>query len=315
MNEGLALLAVLIVLYSGLALWLGRWSISMPIVFVAAGFVLGPGGTDILPLSPETEGVKQLTELTLALLLFADASTLNLRQVRDDAQLPLRLLTIGTLLTIALGTVLGLGLLPGEGLALAALLGAILAPTDAALGLPLFNNPQVPVRIRRALNVESGLNDGIATPFVTLFLAFAVATRGARRGRLADARRWSRSRSAVLVGAAAGALGGWFLAQAARRGWTSGGRRRAAGDPRPGPRRLLRRAGAARQRLHRRLRSAASRSAPPRGGRFAEPTEFTETASTLLSLLVWGIFGAVLVDCGAPLHRRLAPDRLRRRSA
>ena len=65
---------------------------------------------------------------------------------------------------------------PQEGLAFACLLGAILAPTDAALGLPIFNNPRVPVRIRRALNIESGLNDGIATPFVLLFLAFAAAT-------------------------------------------------------------------------------------------------------------------------------------------
>jgi NhaP-type Na+/H+ or K+/H+ antiporter len=80
------------------------------------------------------------------------------------------------LLTIALGTFVAFVLLPGEGLAFAALIAAILAPTDAALGLPIFTNPLVPVRIRRALNVESGLNDGIATPFVSLSIAFAVST-------------------------------------------------------------------------------------------------------------------------------------------
>ena len=182
MMPGLAILSMLIVLYGAVALRLGRWSISMPMVFVAVGFLLGPGGTGILHVSPQTEVVKALTEITLGLLLFADASTLNLRQVRADAHLPLRLLSIGLPLTLGLGTVLAWGLLPAEGLAFAALLGAILAPTDAALGLPIFTNKAVPVRIRRALDVESGLNDGIATPFVTLFLAVAVATEEHARG-------------------------------------------------------------------------------------------------------------------------------------
>src|SRR5689334_307883 len=104
----------------------------MPMVFVAGGVLLGPNGTGIFTPSPQAEGIKELTEITLALLLFADASTLHFRQIRNDAVLPLRLLTIGLLLTIALGALLALGVLPGEGLALAALLGAILAPTDAA---------------------------------------------------------------------------------------------------------------------------------------------------------------------------------------
>ncbi|HKO25497.1 MAG TPA: cation:proton antiporter, partial [Chloroflexota bacterium] len=85
---GLAILCVLIVLYGAVALRLERWSISMPMVFVAVGFLLGPGGTGILHVSPQTEVVKALTEITLGLLLFADASTLNLRQVRADAHLP-----------------------------------------------------------------------------------------------------------------------------------------------------------------------------------------------------------------------------------
>ena len=126
--------------------------------------------------------MKRLTEITLALLLFADASTLKLMDVRDDVGLSGRLLSIGLVLTIAAGAVVALILHPQEGLAFACLLGAILAPTDAALGLPIFNTPKVPVRIRRALNIESGFNDGIATPFVLLFLAYAVATEGQASG-------------------------------------------------------------------------------------------------------------------------------------
>ena len=128
----------------------GRWSITMPMVFVAVGFLLGPLGAGLLALSPQAETVKVFTEITLALLLFADASTLTFGQVLDDVGLSARLLAIGLPLTIALGAGAALVLLPGEGLAFACLLGAMLAPTDAALGLPIFNNPRVPVRIRRA---------------------------------------------------------------------------------------------------------------------------------------------------------------------
>ena len=293
MTTGIAILAVLIVLYAALAAKLGRWSITMPIVFVAVGFLLGPSGANLLVISPQTETVKGLTEITLALLLFADASTLKLEQVRDDAALSGRLLTIGLLLTIAAGAVVALILHPQEGLAFACLLGAILAPTDAALGLPIFNNPRVPVRIRRALNIESGLNDGIATPFVLLFLAYAAATEGQASGA------WLSTAVieivlAVLAGAAIGAVGGWLLAQTTRRGWTSGGAEQLG---------ILG------------LALAAYFGSVAIGGngfiaaftggivfravshsRFIEPTEFTETFGTFLSLLVWVIFGALLVS-------------------
>src|SRR5206468_1366787 len=156
-----------------------------------------------------------------ALLLFADASTLNLKHVGHDAGLPLRLLTVSLLLTIAMGSVVTFGLFSGEGVAFACLVGAILAPTDAALGLPVFTNPHIPVRIRRALNVESGLNDGIATPFVALFLAFATAEQQGTSHWLATA--LSEITIAVVVGALIGVVGAWILGQTTVRGWTSGG--------------------------------------------------------------------------------------------
>ncbi len=293
MTAGLAVLAVLIVLYAALAVKLGQWSITMPMVFVAIGLVLGPGGAGLLPISPRTEPVKLLTELTLALLLFADASTLKLEQVREDAGLPARLLSVGLLLTIALGAGVALILLPEEGLAFACLLGAILAPTDAALGLPIFNNPRVPVRIRRALNIESGLNDGIATPFVLLFLAFATATEAhASGGWLGTA--VIEILLAILAGTAVGVAGGWLLSQAARRGWTSEPAEQLAilglglasyfGSLAIGGNGFIAAF------IGGIVFRAASRS------RFVEPTEFTETFGSFLSLLVWGIFGSVLVS-------------------
>lgn len=290
---GLALLAILIVVYAALAVKLGQWSITMPMVFVLIGIVLGPIGVALLPISPKAEPIKLLTEITLALLLFADASTLKLEDVREDAALPGRLLSIGLLLTMFLGAIVAYFLLRQEGLAFACLLGAILAPTDAALGLPIFNNPRVPVRIRRALNIESGLNDGIATPFVLLFLSFAAATEESAAGGWLGA-AVAAILLAILAGAAAGLVGGWLLSLATRRDWTSGAATQLA---------IL---GLALVSYFASLAiggngfiaafiggivfRAATRN------RFIEPTEFTETFGSFLSLLVWGIFGAVLVS-------------------
>jgi NhaP-type Na+/H+ or K+/H+ antiporter len=293
MSVDLAILAALVALYALVAAKLGRWSITGPMVFVLIGFLLGPRVLGVLVLSTQAELVTTLTEITLALLLFADASTLNLRQVREDEQLPVRLLTIGMLLTLAFGTLIALVLLPGEGLAFAALIAAILAPTDAALGLPIFTNPLVPVRIRRALNVESGLNDGIATPFVTLFLAFAISTQAHA------AQNWLLTAlGAIALGVAIGALigagGAWLLTQAHTRGWTSDAMKRlailAVG--------LTAYFGAVLLQGNGFIASfvAGITFGYVSHGQFAEPTAFTETLSELLSLLVWTIFGALLLS-------------------
>lgn len=293
MDKGVAILAILIVLYAALAVKLGSWSITMPMVFVVVGILLGPAGKGLLLISPQAELVKSLTEITLALLLFADASTLKLEQVRVDAGLPARLLTVGLLLTIFLGAVVALVLLPGEGLAFACLLGAILAPTDAALGLPIFNNPRVPVRIRRALNIESGLNDGMATPFVLLFLAFAAATEG-QAGSSWLSSALIEIALAVVAGVVVGVIGGRLLAQTTRRGWTAGASEHLAilglafaayfGSKAIGGNGFI--AAFAGGIVFR----AATRN------QFVEPTEFTESFGTFLSLLVWTLFGVLLVS-------------------
>jgi NhaP-type Na+/H+ or K+/H+ antiporter len=282
----------LIVLYSAIAARLATWWITMPMVFVAVGYVLGPDALNILTLSPSNETVHGLAELTLALLLFADASTLNVRDVRADAGLPIRLLVVGLPLTLVCGAALAYGLFNAEGLALAALLGAILAPTDAALGLPIFTNPRVPVRIRRALNVESGLNDGIATPFVTLFIAYATAPPSEQTSSwLSDAA--GELAIGLAVAAFVGGLGGLLLARTVKRGWTSGVLEQIAITG------LALSAFFGAQALHGNGFVAAFVAGIVFGavtrGRLHEPTEFTEGVGTLLSLLVWSIFGLVLV--------------------
>jgi hypothetical protein len=123
--------------------------------------------------------VKVLAEATLALVLFSDASWVGLRHLRADLGLCLRLLGVALPLTIGLGTLLALALPGVTGIWIALLIGAALAPTDAALGAGMMVNPAVPARIRRLINVESGLNDGIATPFVLLAIAGAATAEHA----------------------------------------------------------------------------------------------------------------------------------------
>ena len=188
-------------------------------VFVATGFLLGPSVLGLVEPSGERETLLHLTELTLAILLFADAATVRLKRLREDAALPGRLLGIGLPLTIALGTVLA-ALILGVPWALAALIGTILAPTDAALGLAVVTDRAVPVRIRRALNVESGLNDGIATPFVSLFLTIVATEEAVRTGS------WVVGAAielglAVVAALVVGGLGGLAFATARARSWTT----------------------------------------------------------------------------------------------
>jgi len=217
---GIAILLAVTVAYALMARRLDRFSISAPIVFVFAGLVLGPDGAGLLDLSPDSHVVLTFTEITLAVLLFADAAIVKLRDVEGDAGVPGRLLSVGLLLTIATGTLLGLALAPELGWAGAALMAAVLAPTDAALGMAVVTDRAVPVRIRRALNIESGLNDGIATPFVTVFLAALLSEEGIQRGSwLVDAAL--QIGLAIFVALLVGGLGGRLLAAASRRGWTS----------------------------------------------------------------------------------------------
>jgi NhaP-type Na+/H+ or K+/H+ antiporter len=221
MMSGLTVLAVVFVGYALVACVLERWWITAPMVFVAAGLVLGPHALGILPVELHSETILTITELTLALLLFSDASTVRLKDVRGDATLPSRLLFVGLPLTLIGGTILAYFLIPGVGWALAALIATILAPTDAALGMAVVTNLAVPVRIRRALNVESGLNDGIVTPFVTLFIAVVAADEDISHTA------WGVEAAkgiglAIVVAIIVGSCGGQALAFAKSRSWTSG---------------------------------------------------------------------------------------------
>ena len=149
--------------------------LTAPLVFVAAGVILGPAGLGIVEFALDEHTVLLLGEIALAIVLFTDAASTNLSALRQNEALPLRLLGIGMPLTIALGTAIAALLLTDLTFWEAAIVGTVLAPTDAALGQAVVSNPRVPARLRQALNVEAGLNDGLSVPFLALFLTLAEA--------------------------------------------------------------------------------------------------------------------------------------------
>ena len=164
------LLVALLLTWALVSQWVQARGITGPMVFLVAGVLLA-GAADI-DLQPEQ--VRTLAELTLVIVLFHDASTVRLASLRRDPSIALRLLLIGFPLALVLAGVATVWLLPGIGLAGAVLVAATITPTDAGLGAATVLNPAVPVRVRRALNVESGLNDGLATPVVLAALAVLV---------------------------------------------------------------------------------------------------------------------------------------------
>ncbi len=190
--------------------------------FVAAGFILGGSVLGVLDLSIESAEAELVVEMALALLLFGDAARLDLRSLRRELGWPIRLLLIGLPLTLLAGFGAGALIFPGMALASVALLSTMLASTDAALGQQVVSNTAVPVRVRQALDVESGLNDGLAVPFflVALDVANAELTTGVTAAvvmNVAVQIGWG-----LAAGVVAGLLGGWLLRAAERRSWIGG---------------------------------------------------------------------------------------------
>jgi sodium/hydrogen antiporter len=288
-SGALAVITAVIVVWGVFSARLERVQLTAPIAFVGVGVLLtalfGVGG------GMDSAAVTALTEATLVWVLFSDAARVGLRDIRTDAPVFARLLGLGLPLTVAAGAA-GAWWVLGAPLPWSALLiGAALAPTDAALGAVVITHPAVPVRVRRILNVESGLNDGIVTPIVLLALS-AAAAAGEHAGVSVFTAVLQLSGGAA-IGAGAGAAGGWLLRTAGRRGW--------ADDNFAGPAvlalALLAYAGSIAAHGNGFVAAFAAGIAfgqvAGRGG----PTEvfYVEQTAELASLLVWILFGAVAV--------------------
>lgn len=149
-----------------------------PMLFIAFGFIIGSNGFSLLSFSPNSASLKLLAELSLAVVLFNDASGLPLSQLFKTPRIAFRMLFIGLPITITLGYFCGIWIFDSLSWVEVALLAVALAPTDAALGQAVVKHPNVPKNIREGLNAESGLNDGICVPILLLFVSIAQHTTG-----------------------------------------------------------------------------------------------------------------------------------------
>jgi NhaP-type Na+/H+ or K+/H+ antiporter len=308
-----ATIAATVVVWGLVAARAERWNVSAPMFFVLVGLLVANVPSDVLEVGLGSEAVRTMAELTLAIVLFGDAAVVRVRDLRRDAGLPSRLLLVGLPVTIVAGALAARLVFPDLSWWVCAAIGAAVAPTDAALGAAIIEDRRIPARIRRLLNVESGLNDGIATPFVNLFLVAAVVgtafQQGSRSGAVLE----------LLAGAAGGAVVGggaaWLVVRARAGGAThdreaqiavvavallsftalveAGGNGFVAAFV----------AGLAFGSVWRRTsarsseRAAVHRGDPgdPGEGAGPEVLEFTHRVAAVMSWVVWFVFGAVMV--------------------
>ncbi|MES0870927.1 cation:proton antiporter [Pseudovibrio sp. SCP19] len=171
--QNLTVIFAVVFLYSVMSRRLEQKPVNGALLFCIIGFLLGNDGLEWFQVKLTNESIKALAELALAIVLFTDAAKANLKVLATNIDLPRRLLLIGLPLTILFGIGTGMALLPELPIIEVAILAALLAPTDAALGKAVVTDPSVPAKIRGTLNAESGLNDGICVPIVFSLLPIA----------------------------------------------------------------------------------------------------------------------------------------------
>ena len=218
-TEAIGAIAIFILAFGSISRRLEKSVITPPMAYVVYGLLISSAALGLRSVSINNEVIRVLAEITLALVLFTDASRIQLKQLRREYNLPVRLLGLGLPITIALGTILALLLFPSLDIWEAAVLATILTPTDAALGQAVVNSPRVPAYIRQAINVESGLNDGICLPVLLLFVALAEETE-----RATDASYWlTFSGKQIVFGTAIGIVVGYLssklIIKSLRRKW------------------------------------------------------------------------------------------------
>lgn len=286
------LIALLVLLFAAVSRKAVRGVVTAPMVFSAAGLIYGWGSLGFGALSVSASAMRLLAEVTLALTLFLDAARIDLRRLRRDHGAPVRLLLVAMPLSMALGAAFALLLFPGIGPLTALIAGIILAPTDAALGQAVIVDRTVPGRVRQTLNVESGLNDGLAFP--VLLIAATIATQEGRGGGTAWAGVLGGQiglglASGVAIGAGAALLLRWCAA----RGWMESAYLRISGLAVA----LLAYTGAEMiggNGFISAFAAGASLGALARSLR-TEIDDFGETEGDLLTLLVFFLFAALLL--------------------
>lgn len=289
-----ALVAVMLVffIWALVAGRLGKWSITAPLVMVAAGMALTAGSDPFFVIHLETGSAETGIEVVLAILLFLDATEIPARAFRQHKGLVVRLLLIGLPLSLALAWLAGLVLFPDESYWLLAVMAAVVIPLDLSPAGSVLRDVRIPATIRETLNVEGGLNDGLIAPIFLLFLAGA--TSGATGDEPADvlADVAPTLVIAVLVGGAIGVLGARLMVTVFLAGWTEPSALRLGVLAVPllgfGTAELLSGNGFIAAFVTGICFGTATRRLP------ADALHFTEDAGNMLSLVVWFIFGSLV---------------------
>jgi sodium/hydrogen antiporter len=217
MKWALAIVALTVLGVAAISRRLSGTPVTPAMAFVAVGLLVGPEVLGELDVESSSSTVRSLAEATLALVLFCDASRIDLRLLRRDVGVPSRLLGIGLPLTIALGALAAAATLGALSVGEAVILGVILAPTDAALGQAVVTEPRIPARIRQGLNVESGLNDGICVPLLFAAVAAADVESEISHGRSAATLLLEEIGYGIVGGVVGGVVVATILIHAGRR--------------------------------------------------------------------------------------------------
>lgn len=289
----LAAIAVVIA-YATVSKRLSGTVLTMPILLVSAGLLLGPPALGVVDLDLESLPLAVVVEATLALVLFTDAVRIDITQLRKDANLPSRLLGIGLPFTILAGTLAALPLFGEFTLPMAALLAATLAPTDAALGQPVVLDPGVPQRIRQALNIESGLNDGLCVPVIVVLIAVVKAEASSGSSHPFVVEVFHQIGYGGLAGILIGLGSGVLLRAAARADMSEEGWRRIAVLVTPVAAFLA--ADAVGGSGFIAAYASGLTFGVAAGDRSQTLTAFADEAGELLNALTWFLFGSVLLS-------------------
>ncbi len=217
-----ALFTAILFVFSLISRRIEKTVITAPMVFLTAGLLLGPAGMDIITFEAESSVILLIAEIALVFTLFSDASRIGLKGLKESGTLPPRLLGIGLPLTILAGLIAAIGIFPGLTIVGAGILATLLAPTDAALGEAIVSNKNVPRRIRQALNVEAGLNDGAVIPVLTVLVAITVLGAQAHSTGYWIITSAAQIILAVIVGVFVGLAGGWLINRAEEEKWMEG---------------------------------------------------------------------------------------------
>lgn len=219
MGWAITQVAIALIAYAAVSGRLRGSALTPAILFTGVGFLLGNELLKVIGSGFDAGSIRRLAEVTLALVLFTDASSLDSRKLSHEARFPARLLGIGLPLTIIFGAGIALWLFPGLLFFEAVVLAVLLAPTDAALGQTVVSDKRLPSRVRQGLNVESGLNDGVCVPLLFAAVAFAELEEAPTFEGEIIVDLVKEVGIAIIVGLAVALAVGLVVSASKRRGW------------------------------------------------------------------------------------------------